>query len=65
MLALQPRKRCAKDTALIVDGTRCPPGITLSPSSRRTTGTPPTTRSSSTPTPASSWPSAGPARQPK
>lgn len=37
-----------------------PPATTLWPSGRRTTGTPPTTRSSSTPTPAwSSWP-AGP-----
>ncbi|WP_328972837.1 helix-turn-helix domain-containing protein [Streptomyces sp. NBC_00239] len=56
MLALQPRKRFAKDTVLIVDGTLVPPATTPSPSGRRTTATPPTTRSSSTPTPAwSSW----------
>ncbi|MGW8765160.1 helix-turn-helix domain-containing protein [Streptomyces sp. NPDC055815] len=52
-LALQPRKRFAKDTVLIVDGTLVPTRATTPlPSSPRTTGTPPTTRSSSTPTPA-------------
>jgi hypothetical protein len=40
MLALQPRKRFAKDTVLIVDGTWYPPATTPSPSSRRTTGSP-------------------------
>lgn len=40
MLALQPRKRFAKDIMLIVDVTSCPPAITPWPSDRRTTGTP-------------------------
>ncbi|GAA3251816.1 hypothetical protein GCM10010493_27030 [Streptomyces lavendulae subsp. grasserius] len=49
MLVLQPRKRFAKDT---VRHPGAHPVTTTSPHSRRTTGTPPTTRSSSTPTPA-------------
>ncbi|GAA2305729.1 hypothetical protein GCM10010431_26910 [Streptomyces kunmingensis] len=52
MLALQPRKRFARNTVPIVDGTLVPLATTPLPSGRRTTGTPPTTRSSSTPTPA-------------
>ncbi|KAF2779570.1 transposase for insertion sequence element IS112 [Streptomyces sp. OM5714] len=39
MIALQPCKRFAKDTVLIVDGTLV---TTRSPSGRRTIGTPPT-----------------------
>ncbi len=58
-VALQQRKRFRRGTVLIVDGTWCPPATTPSPSSRRITGTPPTTRSSSTPTPSSSSLSAG------
>lgn len=50
-LTLQPRQRFRKDAVLIVDGTSCPRGIMPLPSSRRTTGTRPTTRSSPTPTP--------------
>ncbi|MGR6968104.1 transposase [Streptomyces cynarae] len=43
---------------LIAGGPCSPPATTPSPSNRRTTGTPPTTRSSSTPTPGSWSPSA-------
>lgn len=64
-LALQPRKRFRKETVLIVDGTLVPTRTTRWPSNRRTTGTPPTIRSSSMPTPGSSSWSAALARQPK
>ncbi|MGV9921436.1 transposase family protein [Streptomyces cellulosae] len=62
LLALRPRTRFRKDAVLIVDGTLIPTGTTRSPSSRRTTGTPPTTKSSSMPTPVWSSPSAGRSR---
>lgn len=56
MFALRPRKRFAKDAVLIVDGTLVPTWDHAWPSGRRTIGTPPTTRSSTTPTPGwSSW----------
>lgn len=57
MLALQPRKRFATDTVLIVDGTLALPAASPSPSARRTTGTPTTTTSQSMPLPA--WSPAG------
>ncbi len=56
LLAFKPRKQFRKDAVLIVDAPWCPLATTRWSSGRRTTGTPPTTRSSSTPTPAwSSW----------
>jgi hypothetical protein len=59
-LALQERKRFREDTVLIVDGTLVPTrDHTIAEQSKGTTGTPPTTRSSSTPTRGSSSPSAG------
>ncbi len=58
-LALQQRKRFGRDIVLIVDGTLVPTDDhTVAEQSRRTTATPPITRSSSTPTPGSSSPSA-------
>ncbi|MGN5382306.1 transposase family protein [Streptomyces lasalocidi] len=60
MLALQPRKRFRKDAVLIVDGTLVPTRDHRWPNSPRITGTPPTTRSSFTPIPASSSWSAEP-----
>lgn len=62
LLALNLRRRFRTGTVLIVDGTLAPPATTRSPSGRRTTATPPTTKSSSVLTPDwSSW-SAGPCR---
>ncbi len=54
-LAFQSRRRFRQATVLIVDGTLGPTRDHTVPSSRRTTVTRPTTRSSSMPTPASSW----------
>lgn len=51
-LALLPRKRFAKDAVLIVDGTLVPARDHNVAEQSKTTGTPPTTRWSSTPTPA-------------
>lgn len=58
-LTLQPRKRFRKGAVLNVDGTLVPTRDHTGPSSRRTTGSRPITRSSSTPT--ADWlsPSAG------
>lgn len=65
MLALHPRKQFAKNTVLSVNGTLVPNRDMPTPRSRRTIGTPPTTRLSSTPTPAWSWWSGAPAWQPQ
>lgn len=60
LLALQSRRRFTKDTVLIVDGTLVPTRDHAIAERSRITGTPPTTKPSSTPTPAWSLWSAGP-----
>lgn len=58
-LAFQQRRRFRQDTVLIVDGTLVPARDHQVAEQSKTTGTQPTTRSSSTPTPGSSSRSAG------